>query len=214
MIALDRSAVRIGARPANKIEAIRQVGQILVDAGNIDAGYIESMLAREKVANTFLGNGIAIRPEDLPNHFDIVIDTPHGLHARPATAQVDIAKGFESTIRIRREDRVGDAKSLISLLNLGVDGGASIRVMAEGRDADAALAALRGAIEAGLEEAAEAAAAPAGPAIEWEAHTVSGVAASPGIAVGPVCQLQRRRGCVPLSEAEQTTRLHPEPQRP
>jgi mannitol/fructose-specific phosphotransferase system IIA component len=48
MIALDRSAVRIGAKPSNKIEAIRQVGQVLVHAGNIEPGYIESMLARHR----------------------------------------------------------------------------------------------------------------------------------------------------------------------
>jgi phosphocarrier protein FPr len=51
---------------------------------------------------------------------------------------------------------VADAKSLISLLKLGVENGSSIRVMAEGSDADSALAALRQAIEGGLEDEAEA----------------------------------------------------------
>jgi phosphoenolpyruvate-protein phosphotransferase len=304
MINLDTSAVRIGARASDKIDAIRQVGQVLVDAGNIESGYIESMLAREKVANTFLGNGIAIPhgvpkdrglirktsvavlqvpdgvewnpgervqlvvgiaaksdehleiltnltnvlgdvaeaarlakttnpkditerlssgrmktpapavtelPEDLPHHFDIVIDSPHGLHARPATALVDVAKGFESTIRIRRKDRVGDAKSLIAVLNLGVDSGATIRVMADGPDAEEALAALRSAIEAGLEEEAEAAAetagAPAVPAIEWEGQTVAGIAASPGIAVGPIHQLQRGKIVVAATAQDPSAEL-------
>jgi phosphocarrier protein FPr len=290
VVALDVSAVRIGGTPSDKGQAIRQVGEILVKSGNIEAGYVESMLAREKVANTFLGNGIAIphgipkdrglilrtgvavlqvpdgvewnpgekvhlvvgiaaksdehleilsnltdvlgeadeadrlahtrnpediakrlssgpaakpsaaptaRPEDLPNGFDIVIHNPHGLHARPATALAELAKGFESKIRLRLDDRVADAKSLISLLKLGVENGSTLRVMADGPDADRALSALREAIEAGLEDEAEAAAeaaataAPGHPAIEYEGSVIAGVAASPGIAIGPICQFQR-----------------------
>lgn len=284
MLSLDASAVRLGASASDKTDAIRQVGQILIDAGYIEPAYVDSLLAREKVANTFLGNGIAIPhgvpkdrdlikqtgvavlqvpdgvdwnqgdrarlivgiaaksdehlqiltnltdvlgdpaeadrlartsnpadiqqrlsgdtagarpapeplPDDLPNHFDIRIDSPHGLHARPATALVDIAKGFEATIRVRHGDRAGDAKSLIGLLNLGIDSGATIRVMAEGPDADAALAALREAIEAGLEEEEEAPSSSAEqPRIEWEGRGIAGVAASPGLATGPVWQYQR-----------------------
>ena len=290
MVALDVSAVRIGGTPSDKSQAIRQVGEILVGSGNIEPGYVESMLAREKVANTFLGNGIAIphgipkdrglilrtgvavlqvpdgvewnpgetvhlvvgiaaksdehleilsnltdvlgeadeadrlahtrnpediakrlssgpaakpsaaptaRPEDLPNGFDIVIHNPHGLHARPATALAELAKSFESKIRLRLDDRVADAKSLISLLKLGVENGSTLRVMADGPDADKALAALREAIESGLEDEAEAAAeaastaAPGQPAIEYEGSVIAGVAASPGIAIGPICQFQR-----------------------
>ncbi len=269
----------------NKTDAIRQVGKLLVDSGFIEPAYVDSLLAREKVANTFLGNGIAIPhgvpkdrglikqtgvavlqvpdgvewgpgdsvhlvvgiaaksdehlqilsnltsvlgdreeaarlahtsdpneitqrlsgspqppagklqeplPEDLPNSFDVVITNPHGLHARPATALVEIAKGFEATIRLRHHDRIGDAKSLISVLNLGIESGANLRVMAEGVDADEALAALREAIEGGLEEEETAAeAAPELPLIEWEGQTLVGVAASPGMACGPVWQYQR-----------------------
>ncbi|NEV63246.1 phosphoenolpyruvate--protein phosphotransferase [Thiorhodococcus minor] len=285
MLALDPSAVRLGATAASKTDAIRQVGQILIDAGYIEPGYVDSLLAREKVANTYLGNGIAIPhgvpkdrglikqtgvavlqvpdgvdwnpgdrvhlvvgiaaksdehlqiltnltdvlgdpaeaerlahtkrptdiqqrlsgegtsgdrpapeplPDDLPNQFDIAIDSPQGLHARPATALVDIAKGFNATIRVRHGDRAGDAKSLIALLNLGIESGATIRVMAEGPDADAALAALREAIEAGLEEEEEAAATTSDlPRIDWEGRSIEGVAASPGLALGPVWQYQR-----------------------
>jgi phosphoenolpyruvate-protein phosphotransferase len=294
MVALDAAAVRISASPSDKTDAIRQVGSILVDCGNIEPGYVDSMLARERVANTFLGNGIAIphgipkdrglirqtgvavlqvpsgvewnpgekvhlvvgiaaksdehleilsnltdvlsdadeadrlarthdardiasrlsssrpaepsatpaaKPEDLANGFDIVIRNPHGLHARPATALADLAKSFQSTIRLRLDDRVADGKSLISLLKLGVENGSTIRVMADGADADRALSALRGAIERGLEDEAEAEAEAAAkelgigveipPCIDWRGRTISGIAASPGMAVGSIRQFQR-----------------------
>ncbi|WP_295585084.1 HPr family phosphocarrier protein [uncultured Lamprocystis sp.] len=287
MIALDSQAVRLGATAADKTDAIRQVGQVLVEAGHIEPGYVDSLLAREKVANTFLGNGIAIphgvpkdrglikktgvavlqipaalewnpgdrvhlvvgiaaksdehlqilsnltdvlgdadeaarlamttdpkdierrlssgaaaaqrpvpqtQPEDFANFVDLAIAGPHGLHARPATTLVGIAKGFAATIRVRHGNRVGDAKSLIALLNLGVEGGATVRVMAVGPDADAALAALQEAITAGLGEEEEAAAGAAPfeqPPIAWEGRALIGVAASPGLALGPVWRYQR-----------------------
>jgi mannitol/fructose-specific phosphotransferase system IIA component len=72
MIALPTSAIRIGAKASSKVDAIRQVGQVLVGAGNIEPGYIESMLAREKVANTFLGNGI---PHGVPKDRGLIRET-------------------------------------------------------------------------------------------------------------------------------------------
>src|SRR4051812_6158947 len=60
MIQLTSQNVQLHARARDKEDAIRQAGRVLVEAGNIDAGYVESMLGRELQANTFLGNGIAI----------------------------------------------------------------------------------------------------------------------------------------------------------
>ncbi|MFO1113503.1 MAG: phosphoenolpyruvate--protein phosphotransferase [Rhodospirillales bacterium] len=295
MLALDSRAVRIGGSPADKVQAISQVGELLVSAGNIEPGYIASMLAREKIANTFLGNGIAIPhgipkdrelirktgvavlqvpggvewnpgekvhlvvgiaaksdehleilanltdvlsepdeasrlartsdageiaarlsggaasgpaaapappqpvPADLGDGFDVVINNPHGLHARPATALVNLAKGFNATVRVRCGDRIADAKSLISLLKLGVENGATLRITAEGPDAGQALAALRAGIEAGLEDEAAAAAEAATPVVEtrqtirYEGQTTAGISASPGLAIGPIRQFVRAK---------------------
>ena len=52
--------VRIDAHAATKEDAIRQAGQLLVAAGCVGAGYEESMIRREAVANTYLGSGVAI----------------------------------------------------------------------------------------------------------------------------------------------------------
>ena len=47
MIQLTPQNIRIGARAANKNEAIRAAGQVLVESGFIEPGYIESMIGRE-----------------------------------------------------------------------------------------------------------------------------------------------------------------------
>ena len=70
-----------------------------------------------------------------------VID-PAGLHARPAARFVQIANRFGSRILIRQAEREADAKSLMALLGLTVRPGSVITILAEGPDADAALAAL------------------------------------------------------------------------
>jgi len=43
-----------------KEDVIRQAGQLLVDQGAVEPAYIDSMLAREEVVSTFMGNGLAI----------------------------------------------------------------------------------------------------------------------------------------------------------
>jgi len=211
MIQLGLRNVRLKAIAANKAEAIHMAGNLLVESGNIQSGYIESMMGREATANTYLGNGIAI-PHGLPKdremiletgisvvqlpqgvewnpgemvhlvvgiaaksdeHLQILTNLTHvlddeatirqlvntdnaqeiidrltrgaaapatpaaepdfaqgvdlviagkaGLHARPATSFVNLAKSFESEIRVRRGEQTANGKSLISLLKLGVE---------------------------------------------------------------------------------------------
>jgi phosphocarrier protein FPr len=57
---LPRELVRLDARPATKEEAIRQAALMLISAGCARPGFEESMIRREGVANTFLGQGVAI----------------------------------------------------------------------------------------------------------------------------------------------------------
>jgi len=71
---LERSNVQLHARVANKAEAIRKAGALLVESQYMQPGYIDSMMGREKVANTFLGNGIAI-PHGLPKDRDLILRT-------------------------------------------------------------------------------------------------------------------------------------------
>ena len=70
-----------------------------------------------------------------------VID-PSGLHARPAAKFVQAASRFASRIVIRHDGREADAKSLIALLGLTIRPSSEVVLIADGPDADDALAAL------------------------------------------------------------------------
>lgn len=74
MFQLSPRNIHLHARAASKEDAIREAGRVLVESGNIDPRYIESMLARESQANTYLGNGIAI-PHGLQKDRDFILQT-------------------------------------------------------------------------------------------------------------------------------------------
>ncbi|WP_394698511.1 phosphoenolpyruvate--protein phosphotransferase [uncultured Desulfobacter sp.] len=289
MVDLKETNIVLGAVSSGKLDAIEQVGKILVREGFIHPDYIESMKRRESVANTFLGNGISI-PHGLPEnrnkifktgvavlqvpggvpwnpgeivnivvgiaaksdeHIEIltnlthVLDDPvttkrlaatedpaqivqalsgkapavkreaptldisdfdvsmdvtvmgeHGLHARPATTFVNIAKQFHAEIQVEFDGRSGNGKSLASLLKLGVSGGKSVRIHGKGEDAGQALSALKDAVEQGLGETAQEQAPPEilhGWQPSDPGRTIPGCTASPGLAAGPVLQYARRR---------------------
>ena len=85
---------------------------------------------------------------------------PSGLHARPAALFVRTCGQFSSKITVSNaaaDKGPVDGKSILSVLTLGVSSGTEIEVSAEGDDADAAIAAIRDAVESGLGEDVEAA---------------------------------------------------------
>jgi phosphoenolpyruvate-protein phosphotransferase len=293
MINLGKESIRLDARARDKTEAIRLAASLLVDNGNMQPGYVESMLLREKVANTYLGNGIAIPhglpkdrelilrtgiavtqfpagvqwnpgekvslvvaiaarsdehiellanltdvladeaavralaattdPQDIIDRLtrarpaaaapsatatgeegdfakgvDVVLSVGTGLHARPATAFVEIAKGFQAEIRVRHGSRVANGKSLVSLLKLGANRGATLWLTAQGLDEDAALAALAAAVGRGLEEeegeAGHGAGEPAAATrLALTTDGIAGIAASPGLAIGSLRHFRREK---------------------
>lgn len=62
-----------------------------------------------------------------------------GLHARPAARFAKAAAAFASDVRLRKGDSEANAKSLLSILALGVESGDMIELVAEGEDAAQAL---------------------------------------------------------------------------
>ncbi|MBU9179142.1 phosphoenolpyruvate--protein phosphotransferase [Burkholderia gladioli] len=140
-------------------------------------------------------------PADYAERVELVLDYPHGLHARPASAWVASAKRFQAALRVRHGDSVADPKNLVSLLQLGATANAELVLSAQGVDAAEALVALKRTIEAlSAEEHARADAAKlrrqqAQPAL-WTprdpATVIEGVGAGPGFVAGPV-RLMRSR---------------------
>ncbi len=58
VLALNR--IQLGATAGDKMEAIRQAGELLVMSGCVAPEYVEGRLAREQTMSTYLGNGVAI----------------------------------------------------------------------------------------------------------------------------------------------------------
>lgn len=65
-----------------------------------------------------------------------------GLHARPAAVFVRIASGYQSDISILTDRGQADAKSLLSVLALGVTKGTQMSIIADGPDEEEALSEL------------------------------------------------------------------------
>ena len=65
---------------------------------------------------------------------DVVVQNQVGLHARPATFFIQKANEFKSSIWVEKEERRVNAKSLLGVLSLGIVGGTSIRIIADGND--------------------------------------------------------------------------------
>lgn len=139
---------------------------------------------------------------------DMVIHNATGLHARPAKVFVTVAKQFQSKILIGNGTKQVNAKSLISVLTLGVERGQSIQVEVEGEDEADAVRALESAILDGLGEdvngghAAPVAPVPPPAMVPQQttpvtppvngsdsADTVRGIPAAPGIAIGPIYRI-------------------------
>ncbi|WP_249671643.1 phosphoenolpyruvate--protein phosphotransferase [Pseudomonas abieticivorans] len=137
-------------------------------------------------------------PADWPSA-RIGLANAHGLHARPAKILAQLAKSFEGEVRLRIVDSAEpaiSAKSLSKLLSLGARRGQILEFIAEPGVAADALPALIAAVEEGLGEEIE----PLPPvavvaeevlviAAKVEAPLpgtqIQGIAAAPGIAMGP-----------------------------
>ncbi len=70
---------------------------------------------------------------------DVTIINKLGLHARAAAKLVTLAGGFEADIRLRREEREVDAKSIMGVMMLAAGKGAQLEVIATGPDAQLAV---------------------------------------------------------------------------
>jgi phosphotransferase system HPr (HPr) family protein len=86
---------------------------------------------------------------------EMTINHPSGLHARPAAKFVQTAVSYPCEIFIRNVSSDGkpvNAKSILSVLTLGVNQGCVVEIEARGDKADDALNALKALSESGFGE--------------------------------------------------------------
>jgi phosphocarrier protein HPr len=82
----------------------------------------------------------------------VTVPNELGMHARAAARFVRLASTFASHVRVNRNGRVIDGKSIMGLLLLAAARGASITIAADGPDELAALDALCALVERGFDD--------------------------------------------------------------
>ncbi len=138
----------------------------------------------------------------------VIVPNPTGLHARPAAVLAGLARRYKSEIRLHRGTAAANARSLVAIMGLDVRCGDKVHLTAKGPDAEAALTAILPAVRDGLGEgggrpaqvatvvpsgtvaAPKADARPAAP-VSGDPNRLTGVSASPGLAVGRIRKLVR-----------------------
>ena len=192
---IAKLVVAIAARSDSHITILRRLTRLIQDNARLESLFrtareIDIIAAFTEDSASPSGGPVS----DLDEKLDWVIDYPAGLHARPASIWVDTARHASHRIQVRHGSEIADARNLVSLLQLGLRNGDKITISTEGVDAKAALARFRGVI-AGLtaqerSDAAKAAERAATPVRGWtppdNPTVIAGIAASPGIAIGPI----------------------------
>lgn len=83
---------------------------------------------------------------------EVTVQNQVGLHARPATFFIQKANEFKSSIWVEKEERRVNAKSLLGVLSLGIIGGTTVKIIADGADEEDAVLSLVRLVESGFAE--------------------------------------------------------------
>ena len=82
----------------------------------------------------------------------VVVTNPLGLHARAAARFVHLASKFTSQIRVARDSKVMDGKSIMGILLLAAARGMTLTISADGADEVSAVDSLIDLVESGFGE--------------------------------------------------------------
>ena len=77
----------------------------------------------------------------------VVVQNSLGLHMRPVARFVDLAKQFDSHIRIRKGNYIANGNDSMAMMLLEATQGTELELLADGCDADRAIDALVNLIE-------------------------------------------------------------------
>ena len=75
---------------------------------------------------------------------EIIVTNPHGLHARPAAQFVKTAASFPGDIIVEKNGKTANAKSILSIMSLGISKGDTITLSTDGKGAEELLERLEG----------------------------------------------------------------------
>lgn len=186
------------------VTSMDRVTRLVAANGRVRAGHniLLTVEGTEDDAPATARGGATVRSSALR------ITAPTGLHARPASVLASTARRYSADLRIAKGGRDANVRSVVSIMALEVLGGDRVTVSGQGPDAAAAVGAITDVLLDGLAELAgdapEAEDAPspqravvgaprgAQPLDDapLPAH-FTGVAASPGLAVGPAVVWRR-----------------------
>jgi len=82
----------------------------------------------------------------------VTLNNAYGLHARPATLFVETSNRFVSDVLVVRDGQEVNGKSIMGIMMLGAENGATLTLRTTGEDADKALEALVALVESGFGE--------------------------------------------------------------
>ena len=83
---------------------------------------------------------------------EVSVQNHVGLHSRPATFFIQKANEYKASVWVEKEERRVNAKSLLGVLSLGIVGGTTIKIIADGADEQEAVDALVKLVETGFAE--------------------------------------------------------------
>ena len=83
---------------------------------------------------------------------DATIVNPLGMHARPAAEFVKTASRFKSSVQVSKDGLSVNGKSILGVMMLVAERGASMHIRAEGEDAEGAMDALLALVAGGFNE--------------------------------------------------------------
>jgi multiphosphoryl transfer protein len=119
-----------------------------------------------------------------PHQITIIVPNRLGLHARPAARLVELAGNFLAHVTVHKAEEQAPWHSMNQLMMLGARQGEMLTFSAAGQEAKEALSAIQALEETELPPSSTAGAAPT------ISDTIRALAASPGVAVGPILLLQ------------------------
>jgi phosphotransferase system HPr (HPr) family protein len=96
--------------------------------------------------------GFVRRVAGVTEEFEVTVPNKEGLHFRPILQFVDTVTRFGASVTVHCAGRQADGRSPMELLTLVATQGATLKIVATGDDATAAVTALRKLVESGFGE--------------------------------------------------------------